>query len=65
TVIGNAKLVAGNTIQLTNIGLFSGKYLIKSARHSYNKNQGYTTTLEVRMLEFTEENPNATTRTNP
>lgn len=55
TVIGNPKLVAGNTLMLTNMGMFSGKYLIKSARHSYNKNQGYITDLEIRMLEFIEE----------
>ncbi|MFP4772049.1 phage late control D family protein [Pasteurella multocida] len=57
TVIGDPKLVAGNTILLTGFGFFSGKYLIKSARHNYSKNQGYTTSLEVRMLEFIEDLP--------
>lgn len=51
TLIGNPKLVAGATIMLRNLGVFSGKYLIKSSRHQLNK-QGYTTTIEVRMLEF-------------
>lgn len=55
TLIGNPKLVAGNTILLTGFGFFSGKYLIKSARHNYSKGQGYTTSLEVRMLEFIED----------
>lgn len=58
TVIGDPKLVAGNTILLTGFGLFSGKYLIKSARHSYSKSQGYTTDLAIRMLEFIEDVPN-------
>lgn len=57
TIIGNPKLVAGNTIWLTNIGMFSGKYLIKQARHSIDKNQGYVTNLEIKMIEFSEELP--------
>ncbi|MWQ31187.1 hypothetical protein F9860_08130 [Glaesserella parasuis] len=58
-VIGNPKLVAGNTVLLTGFGMFSGKYLIKSARHSYTKSQGYVTDLGVRMLEFIEDLPTA------
>lgn len=52
TLIGNPKLVAGTTILLRNLGVFSGKYLIKSSRHTFLRNQGYTTSIEVRMLEF-------------
>ena len=52
TVIGNPKLVAGSTLALRNLGIFSGKYLIKSSRHSIVRGSGYTTSLEVRMLEF-------------
>lgn len=61
TLIGNPKLVAGNTIWLTNMGLFSGKYLIKSARHSMSKMQGYVTKLEIRMLEYNEIGANEKT----
>lgn len=57
-VIGNPKLVSGNTLNLTGLGMFSGKYLIKSARHTLSKSQGYTTDLEVRMLTFNEDLPN-------
>ena len=60
-MIGDPKLVAGNTVMLTGMGMFSGKYLIKSARHSYTKSQGYTTQLEVKMIEFIEDGTNATT----
>ena len=52
TLIGNPKLVAGSTIWLKNLGVFSGKYLIKQSRHSISRNQGYITNIEVRMLEF-------------
>lgn len=52
TLVGNPKLVAGSTILLRNLGIFSGKYLIKSSRHSITRGGGYTTSLEVRMLEF-------------
>ena len=51
-LIGNPKLVAGSTLLLRNLGIFSGKYLIKSSRHSIVRGGGYTTSLEVRMLEF-------------
>ncbi|WGE52371.1 phage late control D family protein [Actinobacillus equuli] len=52
TIIGNPKLVAGSTIMLRNLGIFSGKYLIKSSRHSIARGQGYITNIEVRMIEF-------------
>lgn len=52
SLIGNPKLVAGATILLRNLGVFSGKYLIKSSRHNISRNGGYTTDIEVRMLEF-------------
>ena len=52
TLVGNPSLVAGATILLRNLGVFSGKYLIKSSRHSISRSQGYTTDIEVRMLEF-------------
>lgn len=52
SVVGNPSLVAGATIRLKNLGIFSGKYLIKSSRHSMSRSQGYTTDIEVRMVEF-------------
>lgn len=52
TLIGNPKLVAGSTLLLRNLGIFSGKYLIKSSRHTISRGGGYTTSIDVRMLEF-------------
>lgn len=52
TLMGNPKLVAGATIHLRNLGVFSGKYLIKSSRHTLVRHQGYITDIEVKMLEF-------------
>ncbi len=52
SLVGNPKLVAGSTILLRNLGVFSGKYLIKSARHSFSKMSGYITDVEVRMVKF-------------
>ncbi|SUV40999.1 Uncharacterised protein [Avibacterium paragallinarum] len=37
---------------LRNLGVFSGKYLIKSAMHRLSRSGGYQTEIEVRMLEF-------------
>ena len=51
-LVGNPKLVAGSTILLRNLGIFSGKYLIKSSKHSITRGGGYTTSIDVRMVEF-------------
>lgn len=50
-LLGNATLVAGQTILVTDFGKFSGKYLIKQARHTLNS-RGYLTDIEIRMLEY-------------
>ena len=47
TVVGNPRLVAGNTVELLNMGKLSGKYLVESARHSIDRSGGYTTEIEV------------------
>lgn len=60
SLVGNPKLVAGATIELRNLGVFSGKYLIKSSRHRFAKSQGYTTDIEVRLLEFIPDDLNLT-----
>lgn len=52
SLIGNPSLVAGATVLLRNLGVFSGKYLIKSSTHRFGRNTGYITDIEVRMLEF-------------
>lgn len=54
-LLGNPKLVAGNTIMLKNMGVFSGKYSIKSARHSLRRGQGFTTDIEIRMVEYLDD----------
>lgn len=55
TVFGNALLVAGQVIELRQMGKFSGKYLIKQARHDYSRMRGYTTDLEIKMVEYIAE----------
>lgn len=50
-LVGNALLVAGQTLLIENFGKFSGKYLIKQARHHLS-DKGYLTTIEVRMLKY-------------
>lgn len=57
-LVGNPKLVAGNTVWLANMGLFSGKYLIKQARHNLSRSQGYTTEIEIKLLQYSENLPN-------
>lgn len=55
SLVGNALLVAGQTVQLKNMGKFSGKYLVKQARHEYRRSSGYTTELEIKMIEYIAE----------
>lgn len=55
TVIGNPKLVAGNTVQLVDCGRLSGKYLIESARHRLDRSGGYTTELEVKRVALPQQ----------
>jgi phage protein D len=44
---GNPRLVAGINVTLTGLGAFDGKYLVKNARHSIDRDSGYTTELDV------------------
>ncbi|MFC3873812.1 phage late control D family protein [Neisseria musculi] len=59
TVFGHAKLVAGQVVVLQNHGKFSGRYLVRQARHSYERTGGYTTELEIKMLEYIPEEKEA------
>lgn len=54
-LLGDPTLVAGNTLLLEKMGMFSGKYLIKSSQHRLSRGSGFTTRLEVRMLEFIDD----------
>lgn len=49
TVPGNPDLVSGVTVNLTGWGVFSGKYLIKQARHDIGSG-GYTTQIALRKV---------------
>lgn len=62
TLFGNAKLVAGQVIQLKNLGQMSGKYLVKQARHELRRNSGYGVSLDIKMLEYVADTPE---KTNP
>lgn len=55
TLFGNALLVAGQTVRLKNMGKLSGKYLVKQARHEYRRRSGYTTELEIKMIEYLDD----------
>ena len=49
TVPGNPGLLAGCPVRLTSWGDWSGKYIIKKAKHSLNS-KGYTTQIELRKV---------------
>jgi len=48
TLVGNVLLVGGVNIQLTNFGVYSGKYSIDEASHSVSG--GYTTTVKAHRV---------------
>ena len=47
--------MAGQVIELQRMGKFSGRYLVKQARHDYSKSRGYITDLEIKMVEYIAE----------
>nr|DAS23513.1 MAG TPA: secretion system protein [Caudoviricetes sp.] len=47
--------MAGQVIELQRIGKFSGRYLVKQARHDYSQSRGYITDLEIKMVEYIAE----------
>ena len=57
SMVGNAKLVAGQVVQLKGFGKFSGKYLVKQARHEIRRGGGFTSDLEVKMVEYVPDEP--------
>lgn len=65
TLFGNALLVAGQVIELQHIGKFSGRYLVKQARHDYSKSRGYITDLEIKMVEYIAEQEEANAPAQP
>jgi hypothetical protein len=50
TLPGHTRLVAGANLELTDLGVLDGLWLIRSARHTQARGQGYTTELEVRHV---------------
>ncbi len=49
TVLGNPTIKAGQTATVSGFGRFDGgQFIIKQVRHSYDKQSGYTTTVEFR-----------------
>lgn len=47
---GNPIFTAGSNIELTNMGMLSGKYHISKVRHTYSKSSGYENELEVNRV---------------
>ncbi|MDF0606622.1 contractile injection system protein, VgrG/Pvc8 family [Neisseriaceae bacterium TC5R-5] len=62
TLMGNPKLVAGNTVQLLGCGQLSGKYLIESARHRLERSSGYSTELEVKRVALPQKGKTASSK---
>lgn len=48
TVIGNQNLVAGINVELKGLYHLSGKYHVTQAKHTFDRQNGYTTELEIK-----------------
>jgi len=49
-VVGDVNLLAGNNIEVTGAGKFSGRYHIESSRHTITPAGGYGTSLEIKKV---------------
>ena len=49
-LMGEVDLVAGVNFELEGFYAMDGKYQIKSSRHTYNRGQGYATSIECRRI---------------
>ena len=47
---GDPRLIAGNNVRLSGMGVLSGVYLIQKSTHTIDKDGGYKTKLEVRRV---------------
>jgi len=50
TTPGNTNLAAGVTVTIQGFGVFSGKFLIHTAKHQIQRASGYTTSMELRKI---------------
>lgn len=48
TLVGNSEIVAGMNVTLSGWGMWDGKYVVKTAKHSVSSS-GYTTTITLRL----------------
>jgi hypothetical protein len=62
TVEGTTLLLAGNNIELTGLGILSGKYHIMESRHTIDKGSGYITDVQVKRVGFVEKVKEKSTR---
>lgn len=51
---GNEKYVAGLIVEITDLGEFCGKYVIKKSTHTISKNAGFRTDLDLKHSDYTE-----------
>lgn len=51
-VEGNPLLIAGNNIDVTGLGILSGKYHIIQSTHRFEKSSGYTTDVSTKRVGF-------------
>lgn len=46
TLMGNPEIFTGCEIEINEVGIFSGKYIVEKVTHNISNSQGYTTTFE-------------------
>lgn len=62
---GSTLLVSGNVIELWNLGLLSGEYIIRQAAHSIGNDTGWIVDAEVYKINYKEEDAKAKAKPKP
>lgn len=60
SVPGNILMIAGNNVDLTGLGLLSGKYHILNSTHNIDKSGGYTVDAEIKRVGLVPATENRT-----
>lgn len=46
TLMGNPEIFTGGELEIADVGVFAGKYIVEKVTHSISNSQGYTTSFD-------------------
>lgn len=57
-IVGSPLVLAGNNIELTGLGMVSGRYQVEESSHEISKRGGYSTNAKIKRVGYVEESKN-------